>query len=372
MTTPFDPGPTHPDRPPRPTPMETVMRTTSKLAGDRAGRLAVRCLLLALLGGTAFAEDPRPGSVLIYPVIREGNGFLTIVSVTNTNLTPVTMANLGGTTDVKYEYVNVFPSGNPFEPTGCEIVDRTRTLTPADTLSLVTRCDNLNFPSEGYLVVHAQNPTLFDTAWAHDYLVGSELVISGFGGLYSLTPVSFQSPLQRGSSTDVDQDGQLDFDDVEYTPCADRLLMDSFLAGLGHRLAFVSLTGGPAFQTTVSLSIWNDNEVPFSAQFQFRCWVDAPIEFYSLVFTNDFLANNTPNDPSELDTDCDGDDDFESGWARVQGLVAGSRQQVIADPAILGVVTGGQLGFERGRPLWRDGDRTTGKFLNLGQTDPEF
>src|SRR4029077_9274835 len=93
-------------------------------------------LLSASFAPAALADGREPGSVLVYTIHRSGPGLFTVISVTNTNLTPQTPSSFGGSVLAHFEYVNTIP--NPADsqlPLGCYINDRTEFLTPADTLS---------------------------------------------------------------------------------------------------------------------------------------------------------------------------------------------------------------------------------------------
>ena len=104
--------------------------------------LFAAALVGSMLVSNAFADGRKPGSLLIFPVHRSGEAF-TVLSVTNTNLTPQTRVSFGGSTNVHYQYVNVVPNrANRFRPLGCFIFDRVEFLTPADTLSVLTACHN--------------------------------------------------------------------------------------------------------------------------------------------------------------------------------------------------------------------------------------
>ncbi len=320
-----------------------------------APSLATLCM--ATLASSAMAGGREPGSVLIYPVHRSGGaaGFFTVVSVTNINLLPATVLSLGGSTNVHFEYVNVAANPlNPFRPLNCAIFDRVEPLTPADTLSVLTTCHNATFApgQEGYLVISAEDPSLFQTAWSHNDLLGSELVLSATGISFSIEAIALQSPKPAGQATDVDGDGALDFDGVEYERLADKLYIDSFLAVAQSQLALINLTGTDQDTNTVLFSVWNDFEFPLSATLVFNCWFDQRLSAISTLFTNGFLAG-TPNDPDELDINCDGVDDFETGWATIQSL--GVRQPggllISPDGALLGAITTGIGGINGGRLL---------------------
>lgn len=314
-------------------------------------------LCLATLTPSLMAGGREPGSVLIFPVHRSGDteGFFTIVSVTNTNLHPATILSLGGSTNLHFEYVNVTPNQqNPFRPLGCTIFDRVEALTPADTISVLTGCHNAVFApgQSGYLVVTAENPSLFQTAWSHNDLLGSELVLSATGISYSLEAIAVRSPKPQGAPTDFNNNDRLDFDGVEYETLPDRLYIDSFIAVAEASLTLINLTGTELDTNTVLFSVWNDFEFPLSTSLVFKCWFDQRLSAISTLFTNGFLVN-VPNDPDELDVNCDNVDDFETGWAIIQstGVRAPGGALVSPDGAILGAITANAGGVNGGRLL---------------------
>ena len=334
----------------------------------------------------AAADSLAPGSVLIFPRISSQNGALiTAVSVTNTNLTPSTPLSLGGMTNVHFEYVTLtgaapstlpvkrvgdplldagFRNANPepnetFVP--CLISNVVETLTPADTLTVTSACHNPSVTSEGYLVVTALDPTLFQEAWSFNHLIGSEFVLNANGAQYA-----------EGDATDVDADGQLDFDGIEYVGIPDELYADSVVASTTGQLVLIALTGGPSFETNVAFDIWNDNEQPLSSTFRFTCWAEERFDDLSLLFSEAFLVNNTTSAPTETDVDCDGQADLETFWFRVRGVSAISPLETQPDPAVLGALTG-LGGLDDGRPLWRSRDvQFNGDFLKFGVDDPEY
>jgi hypothetical protein len=316
---------------------------------------ALAALCTATFASDALAGGREPGSLLIYPVHRSGGapgspannvapGFFTVVSVTNTNLNPATILSLGGSTNVHFYYVNVDRNPlMPFMPFGCSIFNRVEALTPADTLSVLTGCHNATFGGqEGYLVVAAENPSLFQTSWSHNHLLGSELVLSASGLAFSIEAVALQSPVAAGQPTDVNSNGAYDFDGVEYEALPDKLYIDSFIAVQQSALALINFTGTDADKNRVLFSVWNDYEFPLSATLEFKCWFEEKLSHISTLFTDQFLAS-TPNDPYSLDTDCNGYDDIETGWAIIQSL--GVRNPggtlIAADGAMLGAITTG-------------------------------
>jgi hypothetical protein len=339
-------------------------------------------LAAAALAPSSLADGRNPGSALIYPIQRsgftlgnpEGGFFFTIVTVTNNNLTPATPFSFGGSTNVQYEYVNtIFNPQFPLKPLHCAVNDRVEFLTPADTFAVLTNCHNASVGQEGYLVISAQDPAKFKTAWSFNHLMGSEMVVTALGGVYSLNAIPFSSPLPEGDETDLDGDGQLDFDGSEYEGVPDTLYIDSFVALAPSSLTLINLTGGVDFNATVKFDIWNDNEFPLSATETFRCWFEEPLQVVSEVFSQFYLTINTPNDPTELDINCNGFGEFETGWAKISGVVASSTAETISDPAILGAITAGpDFLFDGGRLLWESEDKQfNGDFLKIGVNDPE-
>ncbi len=326
----------------------------------------------AALAPAALADGRNPGSVLVFPVARSG-GFLTIVAVTNTNLTPETPVSLGGSTNLHYEYANAIQDPtNVFCPSDCIIIDRVEFLTPADTFSVMTACHNAVNPlgDQGYLVVSAENPTLFDTPWSHNYLIGSEVVFNQGGGMYSINALPFNAVAAAGAATDADNDGQLDFDGVEYEGIADELYIDSFIAVLNSRLTLINLTGGPHAKNTVLFRIWNDNEFPLSATLTFKCWFDQALSAVSPVFGAGYLAANTPDDPAELDLNCDGNGTIETGWAVIDSLLVQTLggSVIDTDGAMLGAITAGfNPQLDGGKLLWESTDlQFNGQFVDFG------
>ena len=61
--------------------------------------------------------------------------------------------------------------------------------------------------------------------------------------------------------------------------------------------------------------VWlGDMEVPLSATLVFNCWFDQPLTAVSPAFEESFLQL-LPNDPRELDIDCDNVGDIDPGWS---------------------------------------------------------
>jgi hypothetical protein len=328
------------------------------------------------LAPASSADLLEPGSVLIYTMNRSGAHFFTVLSVTNTNTLPANQISLGGTTNVMFEYLNTIPNpADPQLPLGCYVTDRVETLTPADTLSVLTTCHNAA-TAEGYVVVSAQDPSLFKSPWSWNYLIGSELVINALGGTYLISAIPFEAECEEKSDTDKDRDYELDFDGQEYEGIPETLYIPNFLAAVGSSLTLINLTGGTEHVASIRFDIWNDNEFPLSATKQFRCWFEEPLTNVSPTFSEFFLKNNTPNDPQELDVNCDNVGDLETGWAAINGLFAFSTDESIQDPALLGAITAGPISLpliNGGDLLWgSDEEQYNGDFIHQSVNNPEY
>ena len=95
----------------------------------------------------------------------------------------------------------------------------------------------------------------------------------------------------------------------------------------------INLSGGQSFTTVVDLLIYNDNEIPFSAQQSFYCWDRFLLSEVSGSFLESFL-DTTLQDPTEIV----GDPSREAGWFWINGRVANSTAETIVDPAIYAVL----------------------------------
>jgi hypothetical protein len=320
--------------------------------------LCLTAVAALILAPTTMAGGRNPGSVLVFPVQRSGPQFTTIVSVTNTNVVPMSPVSLGGATMVHYEYANtIFNPDDAQIPLGCVIFDRYEFLTPADTLSVLTTCHNAINPGgqEGYLVVSAQNPTMWDNPWDFNWLMGSELVINASGGMYSVNAIPFKGLVGPGLSTDLNGNSALDFDGLEYEGVADTLFIDSFVALGGSQLALVNLTGGAFTKNVLGFEVWNDNEYPMSTTKVMGCWFDQPLVNVSPLFDEAFLKNNTPHDPTELDLTCNGVGTIETGWVRINslGVFLPSGSVFALDGAVVGCITAGATSvIDGGHLLW--------------------
>ncbi len=311
-------------------------------------------------------ESREPGSVLIFPVHRTTSHCMySFICITNTDLAPQTPGGFGGSVRLHYEYVNVIPSPqDPFSPLSCTVFDRMEFLSPADTLCVLSDCHNIP-GQEGYLVVSAQDPEGFNQPISHNHLIGSECIVHPTGLVYCTNAFAIQAVPDDGLPTDLDTDHRLDFDDQEYTALPDFLMIDSFVALAQSELAFINLTGEFEDANRLYFSIYNDNERPLSATLDFRCWFARTLETVNPVFSESFLAS-LPNDASDLDINCDGTNDLETGWATVQsvGVRRPGGTRVTTDGAFLGsIAVGVDSRLNGGRLLWESKtSQTNGSF----------
>lgn len=302
------------------------------------------------LSPAARANDTDPGSLLVFHEFDNRQGLLTLVTVTNVNDDDTVIGGNGlqaGSIDVEYVYigrVGFCPPTGPESvpnydcPIDCLEFNRTRRLTPNDTLSVLTRVDNPE-QVEGYLYVFAKRINS-QVAVKFDHLIGNELIINGLLVFdYAVNPVVFRAgaALAEGDATDLDGDGLRDLNGLEYETVPDQLLMPRFF---GQNIVFqsdlvlINLTGGTEFEATVDFLVYNDNEEVFSTQHRFRCWEKIRLNRISNVFDNNFLLHQTNDNPNEIL----GAPGVGTGWFRMDGRVAHSQAATIQDPALLALL----------------------------------
>jgi len=283
------------------------------------------------LGSSAYAGVAQAGSLLVFPCYDNGRGATTLLTVTNQNSDPTT-----GTVKVEYVYINAY---------NCQEVNRTRTLTPNDTLTVTSSADNPN-ATRGYVYVFAKHVTT-GRAIKFDHLIGTSRVIgAGDDDDFELPPYVFLAgeALAEGAQTDLDSDGIRDLNGEEYEEAPDEVLVPRFVGqegGANHgkdlsasnsaSLVLINLSGGAAFDAIVDFLVYNDNEEVFSAQYQFRCVKKVSLSSISGVFDNDFLLTTNHNLLEAVDGS-------ETGWMRLNGNVAFSSAAQILDPALLAVL----------------------------------
>lgn len=278
--------------------------------------LALAPAALAAISALAMGYDSSPpGSLVIYPEYDNSAGVHTLLTLTNVSDTE--------STRVLFVYV---------DGDDCHVSDRAHTLTPNDTLTVLTR---FHTPDGGRGFVYATAINASDDRISFNYLVGTTKRVDGVtGSHYSLKPFVYQSYLPVGASTDLNQNGLIDMDEAEYEAVPGEHVVPSFIGQrpgfFESELILIGLSGGAQFQTRVELVIYNDNEQQFSSTYAFRCWEKAPIEQVSPAFRTSFLYF-TDHDPNEVI----GSPTIETGWFRIWGKVASSTTTTIADPAIL-------------------------------------
>jgi hypothetical protein len=273
----------------------------------------------------------RGASLLVFPEYDNRPGQVTVVTVTNTSTSESVRA--------EFTYRNGLT---------CSPFKRLEELTPNDTFSAVT---GAHYPTtgQGYLTVAALCPESSERVVFND-LIGNELVLDGFeGAFYSLNALDFRGigldadGVPGGAAscglplTDLDGDGLLDLDGMEYDPAPDEILIPRFLGQSPERTSNLILLDftGRQFTTRVDLLVYNDNEQVFSAQHSFQCWDRVPLAAISSIFDQGYLANATSQDPLEVL----GDPSMESGWIRLNGDLAQSGNGTqVEDPAIYAVL----------------------------------
>jgi hypothetical protein len=307
-------------------------------------------LALAGLAGSVLAVDGRnAGSLLLFPEFDNSMGVVTVVTVTNTDAA-------GGDVDVEFVYIGRYGPDPRNYDIDCEEFNRTETLTANDTLTLLTYFHNPQH-EQGYLYVFARDG--INSPIDHDYLIGNTLTVEGLASFeYSINPVAYVAM----ASGDTNGNGLRDLDGTEYETSADEILVPRFFGqtkSIRSELILIGLTGGAAFDTKVDFLIYNDNEAEFSAEHDFYCWDRVYLEEISAIFTNDYLANWTNDDPGEVL----GADTYETGWFRMTGAQASSSSTTIMDPAVYGVLVE-RLGNKGASDLpFEVGSNANGKLL---------
>jgi hypothetical protein len=277
-----------------------------------------------------------PSSLLLYPEFDNREGSLTLITVTNTNCDQDQ-----GPVDVEFVYI---------DERNCLEDNFTVRLTPCDTFTAVTSYQNPNM-ERGYIYAFAKSTTT-GQAISFNYLIGNLMAINGIDHFdWSVNPVAFKGVTGHRQPTDVDADGVRDLDDLEYWQAPERLFVPRFIgqdefapcpgggvscdgdsAGFKSEIVLINLSGGAQFGSTiVFFQIFNDNEEPFSASWDFYCWDRVRLARVNGAFTEDFL-DDTTDAPNEIL----GASYRESGWFWFDGLSADSTAENIQNPAVYG------------------------------------
>jgi hypothetical protein len=275
----------------------------------------------------------NPGSLLLFPEFDNRDGDISILTITNTDCT-----GAAGGSDVDVEFVYI-------DKDDCGENNKKVTLTPCDTLTLLTNIHNPNH-DQGYVYAFAKDVDGNPIVWNH--LIGSLLIVSGLESFdYGINPVVFKGigsasgVIQSdGRPTDIDGDGNRDLDGKEYEPAPNTITIPRFLGqdlpGAGSirsQMILIALTGGVQFETGICLEVFNDNEEQFSRTYSFTCWEKPYLMDIDAAFGNQFLKT-TNHDPLEII----GAPMRESGWICIQGCIATSGVEDIEDPAIYAVL----------------------------------
>lgn len=309
---------------------------------------------------TCVAVDRSHGaSLLVFPEYDHRSGSETLLTVTNTS------CGVSGQS-IRVEFVFI-------EAATCLETNRTAILSPCDTFSLVGNT-YAGGGTRGYVYAFAKSLRA-GAPISFNWLIGSSLVVDGVGTLdYALNAVSFRGiPQPDGALTDLDADGIRDLNGHEYDPAPDVLLVPRFLGQVppeseGSQLVLVNLTGGRAFMATIGLQVFNDNEEPLYAQHTFRCW-DKP----TLLGINGAFRNSVLLDTNHSAVEVEGLAERETGWIRIDGVIAISQQTEIIDPAILAVLIERGRGYSAADLPWEWCSQTNGDLLpvsELGDTTP--
>jgi len=283
----------------------------------------------------------QPASLLLYPKYDARQGRVSLLTITNTN------GNKGGDVDVEFRYID--------DKMGCHPTGREHRLTPNDTLTMLASTQVPN-GSYGYAYAYAKsetdttaNPTGEPIVFNH--LIGQVLILDGAAAAdWSVSSVNFKGIGAERAPNDDDNDGirDLNFEfssDLlpEYEKAPAELRIPRFIGQQQideTSVILIALSGGQAFTTTVLVDGYNDNEVASSSQYSFDCW-DQPRLTTLFPFAQEAAMRGASDDPLEII----GAPHREAGWFRIQGQVAVSDLETIANPAIYAVLVEDIAGF---------------------------
>ena len=305
---------------------------------------------VAALGSVANANTlDRTGSLLLFPFFDNTRGAVQAFTVTNTSA--------DASVRIEYVYIN---------ETDCLEFNRTRTLTPNDTVTTLSNLDNPNM-ARGYLYVFAKNAA--GQAITFNNLAGATVVSTVNAGLYEAAPIVFQGLTASNASTDTDSDGLRDLNGTEYSRTPDELIVPRFfgaasnaLSGTGSStptISLINLSGGASFTAIVDFLVYNDNEEVFSAQTSFSCYKRVPLASVNAVFTSSFLASTNDDDSESVEG-------IEMGWYRLDGRIAFSSTSTYNDPAIIAAHLDILDGSSAGVLPYGVGEQSNGDLVVLG------
>ncbi len=305
---------------------------------------------VAALGSVANANTlDRTGSLLLFPFFDNTRGAVQAFTVTNTSA--------DASVRIEYVYIN---------ETDCLEFNRTRTLTPNDTVTTLSNLDNPNM-ARGYLYVFAKNAA--GQAITFNNLAGATVVSTVNAGLYEAAPIVFQGLTASNASTDTDSDGLRDLNGTEYSRTPDELIVPRFFGAASNQLSgtgsstptisLINLSGGASFTAIVDFLVYNDNEDVFSAQTSFSCYKRMPLAAVNAVFTSSFLASTNDDDSESVEG-------IEMGWYRLDGRIAFSSTSTYNDPAIIAAHLDILDGSSAGVLPYGVGEQSNGDLVVLG------
>jgi hypothetical protein len=324
-------------------------------------RIIATGLVLLGVAGSVLASDGRnAGSLLLYPEFDNRHGVVTVLTLTNVDVDETS-------NDIRVEFVYIGKYDKHGHDIGCLEFNRTETMTPADTLTVITNFHNPE-QEQGYVYAFAKSSAT-GLPVTHNFLTGNVMTVEGLTAFeYSVNPVSYRGATPTGTITDLDGDEFLDMNGCEYSANAAEILIPRFLGQGGafdSELIMIGLTGGTAFDTTLDFLIFNDNEEVFSSEHTFRCWERTHLLHISGIFQNEFLQLWTNNNPLELL----GIPAIETGWIHIEGAIANSSATSILDPSVYAVLVERADGRGAADLPFEKGTRTNGELLphdNMG------
>lgn len=269
------------------------------------------CLVAVTLGVLAFGSaafaqpvHSQPASALFFPVFDSGTNTDTLITVTNTNSSLVSCGNNNREGDVNIHYVY-------FNSVDCNEFDRTETLTPGDTLTVLASAHNPE-TEEGFLWIEAQDPETGE-AIVYNYLIGSCHVVKSGGAaadgdfLWAYTPYGFVSEVVDStdscdrSFTDLDSGDDADFGgpNAEYSAFPARLYLDNYFAEDGAALDLDNKIYLMVAEREISDALilaWDNDETRFSVGTSFDCWFGGALQELSLLFLEENLDNTSADE----------------------------------------------------------------------------
>lgn len=235
-------------------------------------------------------DSQEPGSVLVFHKFRTGTVTIDDVATPRTEIEISVTCPSGSEpceqgTDVKLKahWVCPGPQEND-EKFICQEVDFYLFTTVKGTIFFGPGSGSPAPPcSEGYLIVWVVDES--DSAIKYDALIGNAVIrdSSGSAGAYNAVPIQAVSALATGAFTDVDGEGDLDFNGTtEYKAVTGRIFgtvryerpanalprIDTFLT----LLTLDVKSNRPNYPTFVDLIFYSFDEVPISTFVEFICY----------------------------------------------------------------------------------------------------